>query len=490
MRAAGLRVWRANEGSAEAMTMRTRRRAVSVSSIVAVTLLCGSLSAQAQSPYGLAARQTIPFVLDQNDDGRHLGQTEVSVFNPNPTPIGLTITYFGALGTASPGKRTCLGPVGIPAGANFEFEVGPFCSLNPGMNFGRLELSTLAGGNGPVPDPSSVVFLANARVGLPGRYFAVEGFPQGNLSGNKGFAVVTGLKNGSFNGSLWRTDCYAAALNEPTPVFVRVADTGGTILGGFVSAAFPTGEEVQAFPDVFTAVGAPPNNYSGAVALFSTAAQGGIGGAGVFGFCRIVNLTLNQEAFEVAKYVDNNDEGRQHHTLVNETSWGGPFAQFSIPSEFQHDGNRLFSNSDLHVAYFQHPDRIVCSVRFTPNPDAPFSDLGQVRLIDPDGFVAAGGPHAQSFTLNLGEKSQRHNGRNGRWLIEVGPDRTVKAGGNGGPIFTDYSLSCSSGNGHTQLDVAGHCLMECQKAGNQALCGFDQPFAANRCSVYGPWTFE
>jgi hypothetical protein len=163
MRAAGLRVWRASEGSAEAMTMRTRRRAVFVSSIVAMTLRCGSLSAQAQSPYGLAARQTIPFVLDQNDDGRHLGQTEVSVFKPNPMPIGLTITYFGALGTASPGKRTCLGPVGIPAGANFEFQVGPFCSQNLGMNFGRLELSTLAGGNGPVPDPSSVVFLANAR---------------------------------------------------------------------------------------------------------------------------------------------------------------------------------------------------------------------------------------------------------------------------------------------------------------------------------------
>jgi len=241
------------------------------------------------------------------------------------------------------------------------------------------------------------------------------------------------------------------------------------------------------FLNVFTAVGAA-GNFDNVTALFSTAAQGGVGGAAIVAFCRIFDLTHGQAAFAIAKYLDNHDEGRQHHTDVSQTSYG---AGFFVLAEV--DENDKTDQTNLHVAYFQHPDRVRCEVRFL-NPDIPFFDLGQVRLIDPDGSVVAGGPGQTSFQADLGEKSTRHNGRNGRWLVEVGPLRTFKMTCgkglslcSGSASFTAYTVSCSSGNGHNQLDIVGHCPMSCpvdksQKGNTWFLCGFDQPFLPSRCS--------
>ena len=70
-------------------------------------------------------------------------------------------------------------------------------------------------------------------------------------------------------------------------------------------------------------------------------------------------VSTGEWAFEVAKYLDNNDEGRQHLTDVNEHAYGAPF---EVVSEI--DDNKIAA-SNLHVAYFQHPDRVHCSVTWT-----------------------------------------------------------------------------------------------------------------------------
>jgi hypothetical protein len=203
----------------------------------------------------------------------------------------------------------------------------------------------------------------------------------------------------------------------------------------------------------------------------------------VFGFCEIVNVTKGTVAFEIAKYLDNNDEAREYVVSGTDTRAAGPFA---IISEI--DPDSLLGQSNLHIAYFEHPDRVSCSVRFTTHPpDLAVFDLGQIRLIDPDNNVVAGGPHAQSFSINLRDKSMHNNGRNGRWIVEVAPDRAIKDGGglhNGGLDLTKYVLSCSTGNGTNQLDISGHCIVPCAKAGNKGelLCAFVTPFQA-----VNPW---
>jgi hypothetical protein len=144
----------------------------------------------AQSPYGLSARQTIPWVIDLVDERGPVWTTEIDVHNPGPASLTLSVTYLGALGTPTPGNFPC-NPVTSPPGPP---PVHPArrLSLAQGLNLRRLEMSARPSG---VPEePSNPVFTANARVsGLGGSLFAVEGFPEGYLSGARGPAAATGL---------------------------------------------------------------------------------------------------------------------------------------------------------------------------------------------------------------------------------------------------------------------------------------------------------
>ena len=444
-------------------------------------VLLGGFSPQVhgQSPYGLAARQTIPWVVDQGGDQAIIwNTTEINVHNPNQLQIRVVPTYLGAVMTPTPGRVSC-NPVIIGPGDTAQFTLRNICPLNPGLNFGRLELSALTPGG--LESPSDSTFLASARVYRPGGvFFTVEGFPEGYLSGNRSSAVVTGLKSGLVNGSQWQTLCAGAALNDPTAVIVHLVDGNGNAIGGAAGAPLdpPSGIEMQTL-DVFTAAGVPPGNYSNVTAHFTSLAPPG----GVLGFCVMVNVSTGEWAFEVAKYLDNNDEGRQHLTDVNQHAYGAPF---EVVSEI--DDSKIAA-SNLHVAYFQHPDRVHCSVTWT-SPHSTFDQI-QMRLIDPDGQVVAGGAHSNEFRVDLGEKPQRHSGRNGRWLVEVAPDRAYMGDCEAGELryvcpgeaeMTPYRLTCSSGNGQNELEMVGHCQMQCTKdTGKEYLCAFDSPFMPQRC---------
>jgi hypothetical protein len=457
---------------------------------LALVLLGPCLEGHAQSPYGLAARQSIPLVIEERDDrGLPVWTTEITIHNPGIAPITVRLDLFTTVGQIGCTAQT------VAAGGTDQVSLVSACpALVPvccAPSYGRLELNAL-----PPPaslDPAGVVFLAKARLSGPGnRSYTVEGFPHGNLSGNKSFAAVTGLKSGLVGGSQWRTFCYAESLDETPQVWVKLVDGNGAPVGLFSAMTpplVPSFNPIDGFgADVFTAVGAPFGNFNNVTALFSTAPFGGAGGAAAFGFCRIVNVTQNQEAFEIAKYIDNNDEGRQHQNDVSETSFGESFSVFAETDEGFKE-----SASNLHVAYFQHPDRIRCSVRFDVNPSLGFhSDFGQMRLVDEAGNVVAGGPGVTTFQVDLGEKSTQYTGQNRRWVIEVGPQRTIKSGGgfqtlhSGGLQTRKYTLSCSSGNGHNQLDPVGHCRMACAVDKTDKdffLCGFDgPPLNPARCS--------
>jgi hypothetical protein len=444
--------------------------------VAVLAVLCGAAtSVSAQSPYGLAARQAIPWVMEfTNDRPWSSWMTEIDVHNPAKVSVTVVPTYLGAVATPTPGRHTC-NPITVGPGQTAEFPLFAVCPLAPGLNYGRLELSALIPGG--TESPSDSIFLANARVSYPGAtVFTVEGFPEGNLSGNRSTALVTGLKNGLVNGYQWRSFCGAAALNDPTAVVVRLFDGSGNPVGIGTGAPLdpPSSVEMEVFPDVFAAVGAPSGSQANVTAAFSSLSPTG---AGVFGFCLVENLDTGDRAFEVAKYLDNNDEGREYRTAVNETSYGQPFA---VVSEVTED---LMAASNFHVAYFQHPDRVYCEVTFS-SPHSTFDQV-QMRLIDPDGQVVAGGPHQTTLHVDLGEKPQRYGGRNGRWLVEVAPDRTYLGDCDAGILryvcpgkaeMTPYTLTCSSGNGHNQLDFIGHAVMLCAKDGaKEALCAFANP---------------
>src|SRR6185295_1154838 len=129
-------------------------------------------AAHAQSPYGLAARQTIPFVVTNQDDrGLPAWDTEISIFNPGSLTLSVNVTYFGAVPTATPGALPCKQQV-VGSGQTLPLALSTLCALNPGPNYGRLELTSLVpGADG---DPGDLAFMTNARVTRAGRYFTVE----------------------------------------------------------------------------------------------------------------------------------------------------------------------------------------------------------------------------------------------------------------------------------------------------------------------------
>jgi hypothetical protein len=451
---------------------------------LAVLVLGFSPHVLAQSPYGLAARQTIPWVIDQLDERGPVWETEINIHNPGSAALTVRPTYLGAVTTPTAGSVPCT-PQTIGPKETAELSLRAVCPLNQGLNFGRLELTALTPGPASLDpnEPSDQIFLASARVArLGGGLFAVEGFPEGNLSGATASAAATGLKNGFVDGSQWQTFCAVAGLNATTQVSVRLNDGLGNNIGVVNTLVDPpSGIEMQSFADVFAAAGTA-GNYSNVTAHFSTNTPA----AGIFAVCMIVENATGKRAFEVAKYLDNNDEGREYHKTVDRTSYGRTFA---VVSEIPHP-NKPVAFSDLHVAYFQHPDRVSCTVRWT-SPHSTFDQI-QMRLIDPDGKVAAGGPHRTFFTVDLPEKPETYSGRNGRWLVEVAPDRAYgkHCGGGlqlcpGGLETTDYSLTCASGNGHNRLDAIGHCQMACRKDVQQEfLCDFDNPFDPSRCQAF------
>ena len=447
-------------------------------------------SVRAQSPYGLAARQSIPLVMEERDDrGLPVWTTQIEIRNPGAAALTVRLDLF-----MQAGQIGCT-PQSVPAGGTTQVSLTVACpTLNPvccAPDYGRLELNALP--LAPAPsDPADRLFLAKARLSGPGtRAYTVEGFPQGNLSGNRRFAAATGLKSGLVGNSQWKTFCFAESVDEAPQVWVKLVDPSGNIVGLFSAMTpplVPSFNPIDGFgADVFAAVGAPLGNYDNITALFSTGPTGGTGGAGALAFCRIVNLTTNQEAFEIAKYLDNSDEGRQHQTSVSKSSTGAPFSVVAETGEGTKE-----ASTNLHVAYFQHPDRVRCTVRFNPSPSLGFhSDFGQMRMLDEAGNVVAGGPGVTTFQVDLGEKSTEYNGQNARWMIEVAAARTIKTGGgqslhSGGLLGREYTLSCSSGNGHNQLDIVGGCKMACvaDKSDNDYfLCSFDgPPLNPARCS--------
>ena len=462
------------------MQKRTIVRWTGVAALAIILTL--PAAAGAQSPYGLAAHQTIPFVTTTTDDLGGGWVTEIFIHNPGTLPVTVKPTYLPM--SQNTGAIPC-SPVTVAPFGTSQIRLWPWCNTPFGLSFGRLDLSSLSSIQpGEATEPGGRIFEATARVSGNGTIFTVEAFPQGRLSGNRRFADVLGLKNGFDGQHQWHTDCFATALGEPAAVFVRLVDGAGGQVGQFVSGAIvpPNGVEGARFDNIFAKAGAP-GNWSNIRAAFSTAIQGGIGGAGVFGFCAVVNDTLGTAAFSIAKYLDSNDDAQSFAISESRSITGRPFGVIS-----EIDPDDMLGETNLHVAYFQHPDRIECGIRFINHPpNLAVFNLGQMRLIDPDGNVVAGGPGAMEFSINLRDKSIHNNGRNGRWIIEVGPDAAVKEGGGlkkGGIITTDYVLTCSTGQGVNRLEIAGHCVMPCAKNGNgnDLRCSFVTPFQVNQ-----PW---
>jgi hypothetical protein len=118
----------------------------------------------------------------------------------------------------------------------------------------------------------------------------------------------------------------------------------------------------------------------------------------------------------------------------------GALREFDIPA-----GD--FSNS--HVVYFRHPDYVQCELLDAGVGDPISVEYGlELRLLDQDGQVLAGGNGATSFgEVFLGDKQDRNDGANTRYTLQV------ESSGVNTTAARPYRLRCQSGSGHTLGDI-------------------------------------
>jgi hypothetical protein len=412
--------------------------------LVPVLLLLAA-GASAQTTDGFHASQVFPLVVDNASFAQRF-----TFRNPNPTPVTISATYYPANGVVPATTLFCPSFV-VNAGADRTFtSLRALCpGLDTSTQFGMLY--TVSVGTSP-----AAVYSAYSRVVNPlGNGFTVEGFAANeftsataSVAGLRRLAAVPGV-----NPEL-QSNCFVGNLAElapngiaPTTTFtVTLYNSAGAKIGSTVAYDLAPGK-IARLREVFEVVGAPPGDYDDARAEFF---ENGPEEPGMVAYCTVQDNTSFGADFRIAKQevpdgsvgFGAQDGHAQRVTIVNEDVLGRPF-ELSIGSA---------SSSNTHVMAFKHPDWVACRLLDAFGAEAAPTYGLEMRLVSANGLdVIAGGSGAVSFSRTyLGDKTDRNQGANTRYLIQV------EANGSNTGSSRAYSLRCESGSGHSDGEVVAY----------------------------------
>jgi hypothetical protein len=318
----------------------------------------------------------------------------------------------------------------VGATTTTQFSLAGLCPSLVGSAFGRLMIAE----NDTSNKPFSVYERVNAA---GGDGFSVEGFPIGELAtgGANVVSWINGLKRQAAAPG-YQTNCFMASLAEATTITYGLRTANNAVLGTDKTLVLAANQYLRIL-DIFANVGASAGDYSNVRATFKSNNS-----ASYLAFCTVQNNTTFDADFRIAKVDDPSpttaDQSRQFLSTIAVTAGATKDLAGNVLPTVHYPGvqhNWAF--------YARHPDRISCALSaVTPSGE------GEVQLVDPSGTPVAGGACLTSFSeVNLGEKSTRNSGVNGRWQVKVG--------GCNGVDITAYTLMCSSGNGTSTFTFGG-----------------------------------
>ena len=409
--------------------------------------LAGAPAALAQSTDGYHSIQVFPVVVDT------AAFTQRFTFrNPDAnTTITIVPTYVPGDGTSQVGVLSCPGFTVAAASSRTFMSLREICpTLAAGSQFGYLYTREDNTGSQP--------FAAFSRVSNPaGQGFSVEAFPAHTFTSAD--QSISGLRRLAASGGApaYQTNCFIGNLHDVTPEnppettrinYTLIAADGTTLASSFVD--LPPGRLVRML-DVFATAGAPAGNHDGARIKFIEAGQ--FNEPALMSFCTVQDNTSfgadfrigkqeRSDATEFGSWAAQDDHVNRHTTVRRD---------MRLPGESE---GRTFSiapglNSNTHVFYFRHPDEVGCDIADAVTHETVSASYGlEARLIGPDGStVIAGGDGVVAFhDIYLGDKTERNNGANGRYTVEV-ESNTDSA------TARPYALHCHSGSGHTLSDA-------------------------------------
>lgn len=382
--------------------------------LLAAACLAFSGAASAQSPNGFASIIHVPSV-----GSTSVYHTTLFVHNPGGS-VSVQATFYGATGTADAGTPLDCGTHNIPGGRTESYDIASICNFSGASAFGSLRLVEQDN-----KDPHPIAAYTRVE-SATGNGFSIEGFPLAQFSNNTGASVVLGLRRAS-EAPGYQSNCFASSIGEPVNVSMSLFDGTNTQLG--TPHAFNLGaNEMVRLLDVFDAVGAPAGDYSNVRAEFSLGA-GNVGNPSFSAFCTVQNNASFDADFRIAKTIAPDDK-----TLLNfvDQQKDGLGNIYSIPA-----GKKL-----VFAVALRHPDFFECQIV------GDGADKSEIQVKDPSGVIVAGGDNVKTIPkFYLGDKTQRGNGGNGIWTIEMG----TKDG-----LGDDKSrIKCYSGAGMTMPLVVG-----------------------------------
>ncbi|HEV7667264.1 MAG TPA: hypothetical protein VGS22_01990 [Thermoanaerobaculia bacterium] len=380
-------------------------------------------------------------------------ERESTIYLTNLGSLNIRIfgTYVGADGTpmaaSSVGVRIC-GSVSLRAGEARPILLSQFCPLGtPDVeNFGYLELSVFGGFD------SNPFFATSVVTTRKDERFAVEGVPVGALDPGatspfrRSTLRVLGLEGMIPNPPTGLVEkvphCYLGARGEDKDVSVQLMDytTGSArALGNPMTVRLRRWTMVK-LANLLALANLPPQSYSNVTAeLYALPPTEG---ADLVAGCSVETLSTRTEDFRIATTPQPNDRSRSRSPVRGDTRLLVGPARVGI-----------LMNQGMKVRlafYMRHEDRARCwivpsLVAPQENP-APWQEL---RVLDPDGAVVAGGSGiSDTGTFFSGVKNQVSQGVNGRWVVEVSWRGTPATGyPNSGLTQGAFGVLCESTSG-------------------------------------------
>jgi hypothetical protein len=411
--------------------------------------------------FGLLATTAVSPALAQSTDGFHVIQifpvavdsaafTQRFTFkNPHATAATVAITYFPGAGSSQATGLNCPN-VTLPANGQAVFtSLRTLCpALAAGSQYGYVyAVSTNA---------ENLMFSGYSRVSnAAGNGFSVEAFPAHTFTAAD--TIVSGLRRRAAGAGspAFQTNCFIGSVGDVTPnlnanstITYTVYNSAGASLGS--ASVNLTPGKLTRLLDVFAAVNAPAGDYDDASVVFG---ENGTAEPGLMTYCTVQDNTSFGADFRIGKQlmgygtqyagIGQQDDHVTRNSLVSfDIKMTGDTTPrtFTIPAS---------ASANTHVVYFRHPDWVMCEIIDPATNIRALPAYGlEMRLRDQYLNTLAGGAGVQGFSrIYMGDKTDRNNGTNARYTIEV-ESSTVNT-----TAVRPYKLHCQSGSGHTLGDI-------------------------------------
>ena len=421
---------------------------IALASGLGLLAMAGTTPALAQSTDGFHAIQIFPVVVDSGTF------TQSFVFkNPDAaSAVTVSTIYFPADGTTQAVNMGC-SSITIPAGGQRVFNSlrGICPTLAAGNQFGFLYTA--------VTGTTQGLFAGFSRATTgAGLGFSVEAFPAHTFTSAN--TIVTGLRRraASAGSPAFQTNCFVANLHDVTPgqhlnstINYTLRNSAGAAIGSG-SVQMTPGRMIRML-DIFATAGAPVGNYDDASIEFE---ESGTGEPGLMSFCTVQDNTNFGADFRIGKQfrgygTQYSGIGAQDDHVSRDTTvaYDIKMTGDTTPRAFSIPASTAATSANTHVVYFRHPDYVACEIIDPATNLRAVATYGlEMRLRDQYLNTLAGGANIQGFSrIYMGDKTDRNNGANARYTIEVESTAVNTA------AVRPYKLHCQSGSGHTLGDI-------------------------------------